>query len=53
MQARRRACTDPVDADRLADLRLDHLYVLYPGDKTYALDRKVEVVRLATFVKAE
>jgi uncharacterized protein len=36
----------------LADLRLDHLYVLYPGDKTYSLGKKVEVVPLATFVKA-
>lgn len=37
----------------LADLRLDHLYVLYPGDKTYSLGKKVEVVPLATFVKAK
>lgn len=37
----------------LADLRLDHLYVLYPGDKTYALDKKVEVMPLAKFVKAK
>ncbi len=37
----------------LADLRLDHLYVLYPGDKTYALGRKVEVMPLAKFVKAK
>jgi predicted AAA+ superfamily ATPase len=36
----------------LADLRLDHLYVLYPGDKGYALGKKVEVVPLAKFVKA-
>jgi predicted AAA+ superfamily ATPase len=37
----------------LADLKLDHLYVLYPGDKTYSLGKKVEVVPLATFVKAK
>jgi predicted AAA+ superfamily ATPase len=37
----------------LADLRLDHLYVLYPGDKAYSLGKKVEVVPLAKFVKAE
>jgi uncharacterized protein len=37
----------------LADLKLDHLYVLYPGDKTYALGKKVEVVPLAKFVKAK
>jgi len=37
----------------LADLRLDHLYVLYPGDRTYALGKKVEVVPLAKFVKAK
>ena len=36
----------------LADLRLDHLYVLYPGEKTYALGKKVEVAPLAKFVKA-
>src|SRR6267142_1442254 len=37
----------------LADLKLDHLYVLYPGDKTYALGKKVEVVPLEQFVKAK
>jgi hypothetical protein len=37
----------------LADLRLDHLYVLYPGDKGYPLGKKVEVVPLAKFVKAK
>lgn len=36
----------------LADLRLDRLYVLYPGDKTYGLGKKVEVVPLAKFVGA-
>jgi hypothetical protein len=37
----------------LTDLKLDHLYVLYPGDKTYALGKKVEVVTLGRFVKAK
>jgi uncharacterized protein len=36
----------------LADLKLDRLYVLYPGDKTYSLAPKVEVVPLAKFVNA-
>lgn len=30
----------------LEDLRLDRLYVVYPGEKRYALDRKVEAVPL-------
>ena len=37
----------------LADLKLDHLYVLYPGTRTYALGRNVEVMPLADFVKAK
>jgi predicted AAA+ superfamily ATPase len=37
----------------LADLKLDYLYVWYPGDKTYALGKKVEVVPLGKFVKAK
>jgi predicted AAA+ superfamily ATPase len=37
----------------LIDLKLDHLYVLYPGDTTYSLGKKVEVVPLAKFVKAK
>src|SRR5271165_5899024 len=36
----------------LADLKLDQLYVLYPGDKKYALGKKVEVVPLGEFVNA-
>ena len=36
----------------LADLRLDRLYVLYPGGEAYTLARKVEAVPLADFVKA-
>lgn len=37
----------------MADLKLDHLYVVYPGTKAYTLAKKVEVVPLAKFVKAE
>lgn len=37
----------------LADLKLDHLYVLYPGDKAYTLGKKVDVAPLAMFVKAK
>ena len=36
----------------LKDLKLDHLYVLYPGEKTYSLAKNVEVMPLADFVKA-
>jgi predicted AAA+ superfamily ATPase len=37
----------------LADLKLDHLYVLYPGERTYSLAKNVEVLPLASFVKAK
>ncbi len=37
----------------LHDLKLDRLYVLYPGDKAYSLGKKVEVVPLADFVNAK
>ena len=37
----------------LTDLKLDHLYVLYPGEKTYSLAKNVEVLPLAIFVKAK
>lgn len=37
----------------LADLHLDQLYVLYPGDRSYSLGKKVQVVPLAEFVKAK
>lgn len=37
----------------LADLKLDHLYVLYPGTRAYTLGRSVEVMPLADFVKAK
>jgi uncharacterized protein len=36
----------------LTDLKLDHLHVLYPGEKTYSLGKRVEVMPLAHFVKA-
>jgi predicted AAA+ superfamily ATPase len=37
----------------MADLKLDHLYVVYPGEKAYPLGKKIEVVPLSRFVKAE
>lgn len=37
----------------LADLKLDELYVVYPGEKCYALSKKVEVVPLAELVNAK
>jgi len=37
----------------LADLKLDHLYVLYPGARRYTLGKNVEVMPLADFVKAK
>jgi predicted AAA+ superfamily ATPase len=37
----------------LADLGLDHLYVLYPGSKAYSLGKKVDVVPLADFMNAK
>jgi uncharacterized protein len=37
----------------LTDLKLDRLYVLYPGEKTYSLGNKVEVIPLAEFVNAK
>lgn len=37
----------------MKDLKLDELYVVYPGEKRYALARSIEVVPLAHFVKAE
>lgn len=36
----------------LADLKLDALHVVYPGDRTYPLADKVRVVPLAEMVKA-
>ena len=36
----------------LADLKLDHLYVLYPGTRSYSLGKGVEVTPLAEFVNA-
>jgi hypothetical protein len=37
----------------LADLKLDRLYVVYPGERVYTLAKKVEVVPLGSFVAAE
>jgi predicted AAA+ superfamily ATPase len=37
----------------LTDLKLDRLCVLYPGEKTYSLGKKVEVIPLAKFVGAK
>ncbi|MBI2363967.1 MAG: ATP-binding protein [Deltaproteobacteria bacterium] len=37
----------------LADLKLDELYVVYPGEKRYPLTRKVEVVPLSQMVNAK
>jgi uncharacterized protein len=37
----------------LADLKLDRLCVLYPGEKAYSLTKKVEVIPLAKFVNAK
>jgi hypothetical protein len=34
----------------LADLKLDELYVVYPGEIRYPLTRKVEVVPLSQMV---
>jgi len=36
----------------MADLKLDHLHVLYPGDRSYSLAKNVDVAPLASFVKA-
>jgi predicted AAA+ superfamily ATPase len=36
----------------LADLKLDELYVVYPGERRYELGKKVQVVPLAQFVNA-
>lgn len=34
------------------DLKLDELHVVYPGDKRYRIERRIEVVPLAEFVNA-
>ena len=31
-------------ATAIADLKLDKLFVVYPGDKSYALDSRITVV---------
>ena len=35
-----------------AALKLDKLYIVYPGEKQYALTKKVEVLPLAQLVNA-
>lgn len=37
----------------MADLKLDHLFVVYPGEKAYTLAKNVEVIPLAKFVNAK
>ena len=37
----------------LADLKLDELRIVYPGEKRYALTKKVDVVPLAQLVNAK
>jgi uncharacterized protein len=37
----------------LADLKLDEIHVVYPGDKRYALAKNVEVLPLAQLVNAK
>jgi len=34
------------------DLKLDHLFVLYPGERRYAIAERVEMVPLAEMVEA-
>ena len=36
----------------LADLKLDELHVVYPGEKRYPLAKKIEAVPLAELVNA-
>ena len=36
----------------LADLKLDQLFVVYPGEKKYSLGKNVEVIPLPEFVEA-
>ena len=37
----------------LTDLKLNELYVVYPGEKRYALSKNVEAVPLAQLVNAK
>ena len=37
----------------LADLKLDRIHVVYPGEKTYSIATNIEVIPLATFLKAK
>lgn len=36
----------------LSDLKLDHLWVVYPGDKRYLLDEKIEVLPVTSLADA-
>jgi len=33
----------------IQDLKLDDLYVIYPGDKSFAIDEKITAYGLTTF----
>jgi hypothetical protein len=37
----------------LTDLKLDQLFVVYPGEKAYSLAKNIEVIPLAQFVEAQ
>ena len=37
----------------LVDLKLDRIHVVYPGEKTYSLAKNIEVIPLATFLRAK
>src|SRR5580700_2405531 len=37
----------------LADLKLDRIHVVYPGEKQYSIAKNIEVIPLATFLKAK
>ena len=53
MQARDAPTLTPSMRIAVADLKLDELLVVYPGDKRYRLARNVEVVPLAQLVNAK
>lgn len=37
----------------LEDLKLDHLFIIYPGDKTFPVDHKIDLCGLETVVTGE
>jgi hypothetical protein len=37
----------------LADLELDRIHVVYPGEMTYSLAENIEVIPFARFLKAK